>query len=107
MQGINKAKHAHLMDALLGLERLVSRQYADDRCMQEIAEHRARLENIFEVYERLLTELGNLITDYEMLYREVKVQFLARKLKGLKKEIALKKPAFVMLQSSIRLAYGT
>ncbi len=107
MQGINKSKHAHLMDALLGLERLVRRQCADDKCMQEVAGHRDRLENIFGDYERLLAELAILITNYEVLYSEIKVHFLAKKLKEIKKEIAVEKPAFVTLQASIRLAYGT
>lgn len=107
MQGISKAKHAHLMDALLGLERLVSKQCADDNCMQEIVAHRDRLQTIFGDHGRLLTELAILITNYEVLYSEVKVQFLAKKLKEIKKEIAVEKPAFVMLRSSIRQAYGT
>lgn len=107
MQGINKAKHAHLMDALLGLERLVSRECANDKCMQEMAKYRDQLKTKVEHYDHLLTELAILITDYEVLYSEVKVQFLAKKLKNLKKEINVKKPAFVILQSSIRLAYGT
>ena len=107
MQGINKAKHAHLMDALLGLERVLNIPGADDNFLQEIDEHRDRLETMVADYDRLLSELAYLITDYEVLYSEVKVQFLAKKLKNLKKEINVEKPAFVILQSSIRLAYGT
>jgi hypothetical protein len=37
----------------------------------------------------------------------VKVQFLGKKLKQLKKEIPVEKPAFSVLQASIKLAYGT
>lgn len=107
MQGINRAKHAHLMDALLALERLVSKECDDDKCMQEIVAHRDQLETMFADYERLLTDLAIVITDYEILYNTVKVQFLAKKLKEIKKEIVVEKPAFAMLSSSIRLAYGT
>ena len=73
MQGINKAKHAHLIDALLGLERLVSRQFVDDTCMRQIVTHRDRLRRKVEDYDRLLVELAMLITAYEALYSEVKV----------------------------------
>ena len=107
MQGINKAKHAHLMDALLGLERLVSRQGADDKCLHEIVAHRHQLAKKVEDYDRLLTELGKLITDYEVLYSEVKVQFLAKKLKSLKKDVTVEKSSFCMLVENIQLAYGT
>ena len=107
MQGINKAKHAHLMDALLGLEKLLSRQLSDDRCMQEIVAHRDQLQAIFGDYDHLLSELAILITDYEVLYNQVKVQFLAKKLKEIKKEMAVEKPSFAMLRSSIRLVYFT
>lgn len=95
------------MDALLGLERLLNRQCADDTCMQEIAEFRDQLTKMVEDYDRMLSELANLITDYEVFYSEAKVQFVGRKLKELKKEISVEKPAFVTLRSSIRLAYGT
>ena len=108
MQGINKAKHSHLMDALLGLERLVSRHCADGRCLQEVAEHRDRLVNEFEDYERLLTELANLIANYEVLCSEVKVQFLAKRLKSLKKEIAVEHQAItaINLKETIKLSYA-
>ena len=107
MQGINKTKHAHLMDALLGLEKLVIEQDPADCCILKAAEYHGQLGTMFSDYERLLTELSILICDYEILCSEVKVQFLGKKLKEIKKDTAVEKPAFAMLCSSIRLAYGT
>ncbi len=65
------------------------------------------LEMMHRRYERTLADLSALIADYETLFSEVKVQYLGKKLKELKKEIPAEKPAFVMLVENIRLAYGT
>lgn len=107
MQGINKAKHVHLIDALLHMERLLSGEQMECACIQQTAEYRRELEDMHSNYERLLEELSGQISAYEALFSQVKVQYLSRKLKELKKEISEEKPAFRMLTENIRIAYGT
>jgi predicted nuclease with TOPRIM domain len=104
MQGISRSKHVHLMDALLQLETLLGKEC---ECLQQAGEYRAELETMHRNYERLLGELAQLITDYSVLYDEVKIRFLGKKLKELKKEISVEMPDFPMLVQNIRIAYGT
>ncbi len=107
MQAISKKRHEHLKEALLQMEGLFSDQQKDCGCLQQSGVYNRDLETMYRNYERLLKELSRQITAYEILYSEVKVQFLGKKLKELKKQIPAEKSAFVMLQTSIRLAYGT
>ena len=106
MQGINKAKHVHLIDALLYMERLLAREQRECACIQQTAEYRQELEDMYINYERLLEELSGQISAYEALFSQVKVRYLSRKLKELKKEISEEKSAFRMLAENIRLAYS-
>lgn len=89
MQGINKAKHVHLIDALLYMERLLAREQRECTCVQQPAEYRQKLEDMHGNYERLLKELSGQIRAYEALFSQVKVQYLSKKLKELKKEISI------------------
>jgi len=107
MQGINKAKHAHLIDALLQMERLLSREQRECGCIQQTAAYRLELEDMHVNYQVLLKNLSVQITAYEALFTQVKVQYLSKKLKELKKEISGEKPALRMLIENIRIAYGT
>jgi hypothetical protein len=104
MQGISKSRHTHLVDALLQIEQLLSKECD---CLQQATEYRVELESMRSNYERLLNELARQITDYEMLYSHVKIQFLGKKLKELKKEISVEMRDFPVLVHNIRLAYGT
>lgn len=106
MHGISKNRHWHLKNALLKLEVLLEGHGRERGCLQQATDYNRELETMYQNYERLLNELSGQINAYEVLYSEVKVQFLGKKLKELKKEIPAEKPAFVMLQASIRLAYG-
>ncbi|RQO64829.1 hypothetical protein DBR43_31610 [Pedobacter sp. KBW06] len=107
MQGINKAKHVHLIDALLHMERLLSSEQGACACVQQTAQYRQELEDMHGNYERLLEELSGQIRAYEALFSQVKVQYLGKKLKALKKEIPVEKPAFKVLIKNIRLTYNT
>ncbi|MES2458227.1 MAG: hypothetical protein V4594_21900 [Bacteroidota bacterium] len=107
MQGINKAKHVHLIDALLQLERLLAHGRIECACIQQTAEYRLKLEDMHLNYERLLEELSGLIGVYEELFNQVKVQYLSKKLKEMKKEISIERPAYRMLAENIRLAHRT
>ncbi|RKR83407.1 hypothetical protein BDD43_3615 [Mucilaginibacter gracilis] len=104
MQGISKSRHVHLMDALLQLETLLGKEC---ECLQQATEYRVDLENMHSNYERLLEELARQITNYEVMYSHVKIQFLGKKLKELKKEISVEMPGFPVLVQNIRIAYGT
>lgn len=86
---------------------LLSDREKDCSCSKQAEDYKRDLESIFRNYERLLKELSEQITAYEILYNENKVQFLGKKLKELKKEIQTEKPACVTLKASIRLAFGT
>jgi arginine/lysine/ornithine decarboxylase len=46
MQGINKSKHVHLIDALLQMERLLREDKQLNECLQQMVEYRAELENM-------------------------------------------------------------
>ncbi|EHQ27500.1 hypothetical protein [Mucilaginibacter paludis] len=83
MQGISKSRHVHLMDALLQLEYLLGKECG---CLQQAGEYRAELATMHSDYERLLGELAKVITDYSVLYDEVKIRFLGKKLKELKRK---------------------
>lgn len=104
MQGINRKQYGHIVDALLRMERLLSDKQKECSSLKQAEDYKRDLESMYSNYERLLKELSEQITAYEILYSEVRVQFLSRMLKELKKQIPPEKPAFVMLQASIRLA---
>ena len=108
MQGISQSKHQHLVDALLHLEMLLSKD--DDATgadLQQAADYRLELEGMHRQYESLLIELSKVIVDYQDLFGRVKVQFLSKKLKTLKKQIPVDKPAMRLLVKNIQVAYGT
>lgn len=107
MHGINRSRHEHLKDALLQMHGLLKECNLECCCLQQAADYNRELESMYQNYQRLLKELSRQITDYEILYIEVKVQFLGKKLKQLKKEIPTEKSAFSVLQASIKLAYNT
>lgn len=87
MQGINKTRHAHLVDALLQIERQLS---TGSEYLQEAEEYLAELESIYSDYENMLGELAEKIRAYETLFGHIKIQFLGKKLKALKREICLR-----------------
>jgi type III secretory pathway component EscV len=94
MQAISKNRHGHLRDALAHMEVLLAGDGQEFACLQQATDYSLELEAMYRNYERLLKELSEQITAYEILYSEVKVQFLGRKLKELKKQIPAEKPAF-------------
>jgi soluble cytochrome b562 len=104
MQGISQSKHQHLVDALLQMEQVLKQ---NRECVEQAVEYRVELESMHKNYERLLDKLANQISEYEALYAHVKIQYVGKKLKELKKEIPVEKPAFALLTENIRLAYGT
>eukprot|EP01132_Coremiostelium_polycephalum_P019280 gene19280-22937_t len=80
--GISRSKHAHLMDALFHLEKLLEQQ--EGQLQTEV--YRELLERLYTDYGKKLSELGVLIGEYEQLFNEIKVHFVARTLKEMKKK---------------------
>ncbi len=105
MQGINKAKHAHLIDALHHLQQII--QQADTPCAQQAAAYSVALKDKYSEYEILLRELAIQIEAYEDLFAEVKVQFLGRKLRELKRQTLLPQPTFSVLRNAMHLEHST
>lgn len=85
MQGINKAKHVRLLDALLQLEKVLDLGAVADK--EAAKNYRAELKSMLRTYEELLAKLAVHIADYEELFQQAKVHFLAKKLKELKKPV--------------------
>ena len=107
MQGINKTKHANLVDALLLMEELLGNGQENSAGQEQADFYKRELETMYRKYEKLLNELSNQLIAYDILYSEVKVKFLGRKLKALKKGPPMKKTVALVLHESIRLVYGT
>jgi len=62
---------------------------------------------VYSDYQKKLAGLEQMVIEYEALYSHVKVQFLTRKLKELKREVRTKQPAYRLFAENIRLSYGT
>lgn len=107
MQGISQSKHQHLMDALLHLENLLSRDFTQDTDRQQAGELRSELEAMHSKYNVQMRILFDLIVDYEELFHKAKVQFLSPKLKELRKRVSQDQPVFGQLVENIKLVYGT
>lgn len=107
MEGISQSKHQHMGDALLHLEMLLGSDDATGAGLQQAADYRLELEGKHQQYEGLLADLSKVIVDYQGLFVRVKVQFLSKKLKMLKKQVPVDKPAMRLLVKNIQVAYGT
>lgn len=107
MQGISTSKHQHLVDALLHLENLLSKDFGQDIDRQLANELRSELELMHNNYSQRVAALAELIADYHELFHKAKMQFLSRKLKELKKQAGRDDSVLPLLAQNIRLAYGT
>ena len=111
MRGITKGKHVHMIDALLQLEELLTHEQPECGCSQQARDYRRELAAMHANYELLLEKLAEQVSTYETLFGDVKINFLSRKLKELKKGIPADHAASIsslaMLHHNIQLAYGT
>lgn len=91
MQGINRSKHEHLVDALLQLEHLVSGVEDStgtpdlQATSAALRAKRLELEKSHQVYLDMLDNLAFHIAAYKGLFAEIKVYFVGNSLKKLKK----------------------
>lgn len=102
MKGINRSKHFHLIKALINLKELIQ-----DGPTPELETYQGELEKLYKNYERILKELSIIIDEYEEKHTQIKVQYLGRKLKALKKELPVEKLDYHVLIENIWISYNT
>lgn len=107
MHGINRSQHKHVLDALLHLERLLKQSQSEAATIEHTTFLRIKLEDLYNDYEILLEELATHIKVYELLLNHVKVQYLGKKGKKLKKDVADKTQVVPIPIESDSLKYGT
>lgn len=107
MQGINRSRHIHLMKALLQLEEFVSQGEVDHICLEEVTAYSTELDSMYREYNKLLCDLEQHIIAYEELHRKVKIQYLGRKLKALRRTTPQEDTAFALLLTETLRSYGT
>lgn len=107
MKGINESQYQHLLKALQQLERLLSEYPKGHESLLQALAYRKELEMMHRNYDSLLTDLSKQIMAYEILYNEVKVHFLGKRLRELKKSISVEMSVFPVLVQNIHMAYGT
>ena len=111
MQAISKGKHVQMINALFQLEELLGHDEQNCSYVKLSADYRRELETMQINYQSLLGNLAEHISAYEALSAYVKVHFLGKKLKELKKHIPPNNitsiPAPGMLHHNIQLIYGT
>ncbi|WP_256011489.1 hypothetical protein [Desertivirga xinjiangensis] len=122
MNGINKARHVNLVNALHQLESIAALLESNSvvSCVKdesqslmfmptslELREKRLELEHSLEVYFNMLDDLANHISVYEDLFSNLKVSCVSAHLKALKKNIQPQDAIVSKLKTSISLAYCT
>jgi hypothetical protein len=123
MHGISKSKHEHLIDSLILMEKIFQQEmdmvkatgrkgrdfdstienYKDASI--EAGHYRTELSEAFSSYNKKLHSLAVLIEKYDELFRHVKVEFVGKKLKDLKRNIDVDSQRFEQLRSNIQTAY--
>jgi len=108
MQGINKSKHLHLLKALSQLEEFSSdNDTIGYNHLMEVREYRNELDLMYNNYHKLLNNLEQHIIAYDELHKKVKIQYLGRKLKELRKAAPQEDNAFASLITATLRSYGT
>jgi len=107
MQGINKSEHVHLLKALNQLEEIVSDGDRSYNQLLQVREYRNELDLMYANYQKMLINLEQHIIAYDELHKKVKIQYLGRKLKELKKTAHKEDITFASLLSKTIRPYGT
>ncbi|MCX2486686.1 hypothetical protein [Pedobacter sp. MR2016-24] len=107
MQGINKSKHVHLLKALNQLEEIVSDGDRSYNQLLQVREYRNELDLMYANYQKMLINLEQHIIAYDELHKKVKIQYLGRKLKELKKTAHKEDITFASLLSKTIRSFGT
>ena len=124
MHGINRSRHLHLIESLLLLEGLLLEQGkqvtdADGReatdepvianyqmSFHAAAAYRTELQEIYSAYLVELSSLAETINKYDKLFHYVKVEYVSKKLKDLKRRDDLERERLARLKDNIHTAYG-
>ena len=124
MHGISKSKHEHLIESLLLLEKLLAEEQAlikrADSALNDngadIAEYsgehklaaiyREELDQIYTQYNTILLSLSEVIERYDKLFNQVRLEYVSKKLKELKRKVNAGEVRFDLLKDNIHTAYG-
>jgi hypothetical protein len=124
MHGISKSKHEHLIESLLLLEKLLSEEQAlINRAKLELdangvnviepgsehqlaAGYREELTQIYAQYNTILVSLSEVIERYDKLFNHVRLEYVSKKLKELKRKVNAGEVRFDLLKDNIHIAYG-
>ncbi|RYZ98553.1 MAG: hypothetical protein EOP47_19090 [Sphingobacteriaceae bacterium] len=123
MQGISKSKHEHLVEALQHLEGLLFFSDNDMKLKSQVQTEngstdvqqdlkdaiiaREELQQLYLSYNITLKSLAAIISKYDKLYYHLRSDFVAKRLKELKREMPITDEQFRLLRESIHSAYGT
>ena len=124
MHGISKSKHEHLIESLLLLEKLLSEEQAlinkakleldangvnviePGSEYQMAAAYREELTQIYAQYNNILQSLAEVIERYDKLFNHVRLEYVSKKLKELKRKVNAGEVRFDLLKDNIHTAYG-
>jgi len=125
MHGINRSRHLHLIESLLLLEELLHEEkelLINDatgnnmenktatenyqNTSQVAANYRAELEEIYSLYHVELASLAETIDRYDKLFNHLKIEYVSKKLKDLKRRNDLEGIRNERLKDNIHTAYG-
>ena len=124
MHGISKSKHEHLIESLLLLEKLLSEEQAlinkakleldangvnviePGSEYQMAAAYREELTQIYAQYNTILQSLAEVIERYDKLFNHVRLEYVSKKLKELKRKVNAGEVRFDLLKDNIHTAYG-
>jgi len=107
MQGINKSKHIHLLIVLNQLEEILRNSDNSSNHIIEVRDYRNELDLMYTNYQKMLNNLEQHIIAYDELHKKVKIQYLGRKLKELRKTAYEEDTTFASLLSKTLRSYGT
>lgn len=123
MHGISKRKHEHLVEALLLLEQLLTKEQKHEGEATEpigddvpsdflttgkaVGKIRVELQEIFDLYTSSLTELSILINRYDELYNYSRTAYLAKALKELRRKTNRDVQEFQSTRENIQAVYKT
>lgn len=87
MQSLSEKKHKALIAALRQLEELSDNRRGEPMCLPKSENDIRDLEALFVRYQELMTELGDCITAYENLYKDLKTNVLAPQFRSIRHQI--------------------
>jgi hypothetical protein len=106
MNTINKLKHQQLLKSLFLLEMILKHDPEQSEDVSQITTVKNELEILSQSYDTLFTQLQEIAVNYDVIYKQLKYQYLLKKLKFLKKSKGIRKEDSITLQRTIQLSYG-